>query len=254
MSNKLDNEKIRDSVSNFYKAVANNETHTDGDKEELSKSLGYSQEELEWVPEEANAGLGCGNPQIKAKAQPGEVVVDLGCGKGMDVFIAAKKVGENGHVIGVDMTPEMIKTARKIAKGRGFENVEFRLGEIEHLPIADNSVDLVISNCVINLSPEKEQVYREIYRVLKKGGRIGISDTSIIQELPDFILSNPKMYGTCVAGAITKDEKTRILEEVGFNNIDIEEKKVSHEYAKKWGIDEIDLTEYVASSIAVAYK
>ena len=141
-------------------------------------------------------GLGCGNPQEKAEPKPGETILDLGCGKGMDVFIAAKKVGASGHVIGVDMTLEMVQKARMIAEKRKFTNVEFRLGEIEFLPIADNSIDLVLSNCVINLATDKSIVYREILRVLKKGGRIGISDITLSEHLPQEVLDDPRMYGT----------------------------------------------------------
>lgn len=187
---------IKKSVADFYKDIAEDKKKVRVETEKLGKALGYTQEELDSVPEEANMGLGCGNPQEKAEPKPGEIILDLGCGKGMDVFIAAKKVGEEGHVIGVDMTLEMIQKARMIAEKRKFNNVEFRLGEIEYLPIQDNSIDLVLSNCVINLAPDKEMVYREIMRVLNKGGRIGISDITLSEPLPQEVLEDPKMYGT----------------------------------------------------------
>lgn len=193
---RLDSDKIKKSVSTFYKNIANEKAGIEVDANKLGKAIGYSEEELSMVPEEANMGLGCGNPQEKAQPVNGEVVIDLGCGKGMDVFIASKKVGEEGHVIGVDMTYDMVTKARQIAKKRKFNNVEFRLGEIEYLPVADNTADIVLSNCVINLSTEKDQVYSEIIRVLKPGGRIGISDITLSEPLPQEVLDDPKMYGT----------------------------------------------------------
>lgn len=193
---KLSQEEINQSVADFYRKIAQNEESTQIDANQLNKSIGYKQEEIDSVPEEANMGLGCGNPQEKAQPQNGEVVIDLGCGKGFDAFIASKKVGAAGLVIGVDMTAEMINKARKIAQKRQFNNIDFRLGEIEYLPVADNTADLVISNCVINLSTRKQDVYNEIFRVLKPGGRIGISDITLHEILPDSVYNNPKMYGT----------------------------------------------------------
>ena len=251
---KLDKEEIKKSVSDFYKDVAIGKETVKEDVNLLGKSLGYSKKELEIIPEEANLGLGCGNPQEKSKAKEGEVVVDLGCGKGMDAFLARSYCGETGHVIGVDMTLDMITVARKIAKKKKYDNVEFRLGEIEHLPVADNTADLVISNCVINLSQDKKQVYKEIFRILKPGGRIGISDTSLYKHLPQCVISNPRMYGTCIAGASTFEELKEILEEVGFVNLDIDRSEISDEYRDKWGIKEVDLKEYLRKTITTAYK
>ncbi|KNF09983.1 putative arsenite methyltransferase [Gottschalkia purinilytica] len=160
----------------------------------VSTSIGYSKKDITSVPEESNMGLGCGNPQLIANLKEGETVLDLGSGGGFDSFLAANKVGENGHVIGVDMTPEMISKARSnIVKGN-YKNVEFRLGEIENLPVADNIVDVIISNCVINLSPNKQRVYNEAYRVLKTGGRIAISDVILINELTDEMKNDEKLY------------------------------------------------------------
>lgn len=192
----LDKETIRQSVGEFYQAVAKGEKLPEVDNLALNTAIGYSKEDLAAIPEEANMGLGCGNPQEKAEPAAGEIVIDLGSGKGMDVFLASKKVGPTGHVIGIDMTPTMVTKAREIATKRHFDNVEFRLGEIEHLPVADNSIDLVLSNCVINLSTDKQQVYNEIMRVLKAGGRIGISDIICRQTLPTEVVQDPKMYGT----------------------------------------------------------
>lgn len=192
----MDKNHIRKSVNEFYDDVAKDEVKVKGDIDKLNKSLGYSEEDLSHIPEEAQLGLGCGNPQEKGKPMLGEVVGDLGSGKGMDVFLASKAVGEDGRVIGIDNNYNMLEKAREIAFKRNFKNVEFRLGEIEYLPIGDNLLDLLMSNCVINLSTEKEQVYREIYRVLKSNGRISLSDIVLKQNLPDEIKSDPKVHGT----------------------------------------------------------
>lgn len=251
---KLEKEEIQKSVLDFYKDIAIGKEKVKKDVNDLAKSFGYSNEELKSIPKEANLGLGCGNPQEKSKAKESEVVVDLGCGKGMDAFLARKYCKETGYVIGVDMTLDMITVARKIAKKKKYKNVEFRLGEIEHLPIADNIADLVISNCVINLSTDKKQVYKEIFRILKPGGRISISDTTLYKHLPESVISDPKMYGTWIAGALTLDELKEILKEVGFIDLDIDIKEISDQYRDKWGIKEVDLKEYLRKTITVAYK
>lgn len=251
---KLEKDDIKKSVADFYKDIANEKESIKVDNEKLNLAIGYSKEDLEAIPEEANMGLGCGNPQEKAKPRQGETVIDLGCGKGMDVFLARKKVGESGYLIGVDMTADMIRVARKIAKKKGFDNCDFRLGEIEHLPVADNTADLVISNCVINLSTDKDQVYREIFRCLKAGGRIGISDISLSNDLPCEVVNDPKMYGTWVAGALTLEKLTETIKQAGFVNIDIETKVVSDEYAAKWGISCVNLKDYLRNSTITAYK
>lgn len=250
----MEKEDIKKAVADFYGDVAEGKKGVSVDNIELAHSLGYTDEELANIPEEANLGLGCGNPLNHADLKEGEVVLDLGCGKGMDVFNTAKKVGKSGKVIGVDMTPKMIETARKIEKGRGFTNTEFRLGEIEHLPVADNSVDLVISNCVINLSTDKAQVFKDILRVLKPGGRISISDMVHIKELPQSVLDDPNMYGTCVAGGMTVPARKELLEKVGFTDVNIIIQKVTPEYVSKWNIDKVALEDYVASSATIAYK
>lgn len=189
--------------------------------EEVSKKIGYSDEEIKEVPEGANLGLGCGNPTALASLKEGETVLDLGSGAGFDVFLAAQKVGKNGKVIGVDMTPEMIKKAQENAEKGNYENAEFRLGEIEKLPVEDNSVDVIISNCVINLSPDKKEVFKEAFRVLKPGGRLMVSDIVLKKELPDFVKNSIDAYVGCISGAILKDRYLDIIKEVGFQNVEI---------------------------------
>lgn len=187
----------------------------------ISKEVGYSDEDLNAVPDGANLGLGCGNPVALASLKEGETVLDLGSGAGFDAFLAAKKVGSEGKVIGVDMTPEMIEKARENAKKGGYENVEFRLGEIENLPTGDNSVDAIISNCVINLSPDKKSVFNEAYRVLKPGGRLMVSDIVLLKELPEFVKNSVEAYIGCLSGAILKDEYIGAIEEAGFRDVNI---------------------------------
>jgi arsenite methyltransferase len=194
--------------------------------ENLSKSIGYTDGDLQSVPEGANMGLGCGNPVALASLKEGETVLDLGSGGGFDCFLAANKVGKTGKVIGVDMTPDMLDKARENAKNGGYVNVEFRLGEIENLPIADNAVDIIISNCVINLSPDKERVFQEAFRVLKPSGRLAVSDIVILEELPDFIKNSVDMYVSCVAGALLKEEYLGLIEKAGFSKIEVVEETV----------------------------
>ena len=196
--------------------------------------LGYTEAELKKVPEGANMGLGCGNPNAIAGLSEGETVLDLGAGGGFDCFLAAEKVGEHGHVIGVDMTPDMLAKARANSEKDGFTNVEFRLGEIEHVPAADSSVDVVISNCVINLSPEKDQVYREIFRVLRPGGRVAISDTVRTAEMPEQWKNDPDLICSCIAGASSPDEIENMLREAGFTEISVKIKTASGEFVKEW--------------------
>ena len=187
----------------------------------ISQKIGYTDEELKAVPEGANLGLGCGNPVALASLKEGETVLDLGSGAGFDCFLAAGKVGEPGRIIGVDMTPEMIEKARENARKGSYSNVEFRLGEIENLPLADNSVDVVISNCVINLAPDKQRVFAEAYRVLKPGGRLMISDVVLLKELPDLIKNSVEGYIGCLSGAIMKDEYMDAVEAAGFQGVEI---------------------------------
>ena len=188
---------------------------------EISKRIGYSEEELGSVPDGADLGLGCGNPVALASLREGETVLDLGSGVGLDCFLAANRVGKNGKVIGVDMTPEMIGKARENAEKGEYENVEFRLGGIENLPAGDNSVDVVISNCVINLAPDKRRVFREAFRVLKSGGRLMISDLVLLKELPDFIKNSVEAYVGCLSGAIMRDEYVAAIKAAGFQDVRI---------------------------------
>ena len=185
----------------------------------ISKEIGYSDEELKMVPEGANLGLGCGNPLALSSIREGETVLDLGSGAGFDCFLAASKVGRNGRVIGVDMTQEMIEKARENAKKGSYRNIEFRLGEIEKLPVADGSVDWVISNCVINLSTDKGKVFQEAFRVLKPGGRLMISDIVLLQELPNLMRESIEAYIGCLSGAIKKEVYLRKIESAGFHDI-----------------------------------
>jgi SAM-dependent methyltransferase len=189
--------------------------------QDISKKIGYSEEDIKAVPEGANMGLGCGNPVALSSLREGETVLDLGSGGGFDCFLAAEKVGKTGRVIGVDMTPEMIDKARENAQKGKYENVEFRLGEIENLPAADNSVDIIISNCVINLAPDKKNVFKEAFRVLKPGGRLMVSDIVLEKELPDKIRSSIEAYVACVSGALLKDEYIEAINEAGFRQVKI---------------------------------
>jgi ubiquinone/menaquinone biosynthesis C-methylase UbiE len=243
MSTKIDLESVRRAVREGYGKIAEKDGSccsgvsccgsNAGDSAQLAKYVGYSTEELAALPEGANMGLSCGNPNALAALQPGEVVLDLGSGGGFDVFIAARKVGATGRAIGVDMTPEMLAKARKnigpYRERSGLDNVEFRLGEIEHLPLADNRVDAVISNCVINLSPDKPQVWREIARVLKPGGRVAVSDLALLKPLPAEILKMVEALVGCVAGAVLVSETERMAREAGLTEIRLNFKK---EYLK----------------------
>jgi arsenite methyltransferase len=190
-------------------------------EEEISKNIGYSQQEINAVPDGANLGLGCGNPTALASLRKGEVVLDLGSGAGFDCFLAAKKVGKTGRVIGVDMTPEMLDKSRENAEKGGYSNVDFRLGEIENLPVADNTVDIVISNCVINLAPDKKRVFAEAFRVLKPGGRLMVSDIVLLQELPLFIKNSVAGYVGCISGAILKDKYLDTVSQAGFQDVKV---------------------------------
>lgn len=191
--------------------------------QDIAAAIGYSQEELQAVPEGANLGLGCGNPVALASLSPGETVLDLGSGAGFDCFLAAQRVGPQGRVIGVDMTPSMIDRARANAATGEFGNVEFRLGEIEHLPVADASVDAVISNCVVNLSPDKAQVFAEAMRVLRPGGRLMVSDLVLDAPLPAAVRDSVEAYVGCVAGALLRDEYLAAMSEAGFEQVEVVE-------------------------------
>jgi ubiquinone/menaquinone biosynthesis C-methylase UbiE len=198
-------------------------------------------------------GLGCGNPRAIASLQPGETVLDLGSGGGFDCFLAARAVGKQGRVIGVDMTPEMVGKARRNAEKAGFGHVEFRLGEIEHLPVADGTIDVILSNCVINLSPEKDQVFREAWRVLKPGGRLAISDIVATSPLPEEVTNDPTLYSSCMAGAAWVDELRVILERVGFREIRIRPKDESKTLIRDWAPGR-HVADYLVSATIEATK
>ncbi len=227
----MKNMKIKNIVRNGYAKIARKESsccspavsccgNTDT-TEGISKKMGYTDEELRSIPEGANLGLGCGNPVALATLKEGETVLDLGSGAGFDCFLASNRVGENGKVIGVDMTPEMVEKANVNARKGKYKNIEFRLGEIENLPVADNSVDVVISNCVINLSPEKEQVFSEAFRALKPGGRLMVSDLVLLKELPVSIKDSIEAYIGCLSGAILKDNYMDAIKKAGFKDIKV---------------------------------
>jgi len=230
----MDQNYLRSRIRKAYGTIAKERTSCcsssccgGDDSRKYAKSLGYSDQELEIIPTEANLALSCGNPTALATLQPGEVVLDLGSGAGFDCFLAAEKVGLNGRVIGVDMTPEMIEKARSIAEKENIQNVEFRLGEIENLPVADNSVDVVLSNCVINLSANKTRVFQEIYRVLKPGGRAAISDIALVKELPETTRSLVEAYVGCVAGASLIEQYKKMVIDSGLQDVKLTPKDIS---------------------------
>ncbi len=226
----------------------------------LSKSIGYTDEDLQKAPEEANLSLGCGNPTAIASLKPGEVVLDLGSGAGFDCFLAAEQVGPKGHVIGVDMTPEMVEKARDIAKKRGIRNVEFRLGEIEALPVADASVDVILSNCVINLSTDKSQVFREVHRVLKDGGRIAVSDLALTKELPPQVRESVAAYVGCVGGALLLEDYKKAVVDSGLKDVKLTVKSLSgcigpdtKDPLAKAVVDKLGGTEALCQSVVSVY-
>jgi len=221
--------------------------------EKMSQMMGYSKEDRDSVPEGANLGLGCGNPVALATLKPGETVVDLGSGGGFDSFLAAKKVGETGQIIGVDMTPEMVAKARKNAEKIGAGNVEFRLGEIEHLPVADNSADVIMSNCVINLSPDKPSVFRDAFRILKSGGRLAVSDIVATAPVPEEVRKNLELVSACVGGAAMIDDIEKMLREAGFQDIKIKPKDESREIIRDW-VPGKNAGDYVVSAYIEAVK
>ncbi|GBE34062.1 putative methyltransferase YcgJ [bacterium BMS3Bbin06] len=220
---------------------------------DVSVVLGYSDEDISSVPEGANMGLGCGNPQAIAALQVGETVLDLGSGGGFDSFLAARAVTEKGYVIGVDMTPEMISQSRKNAAESGLKHVEFRLGEIENLPVADGIVDVIISNCVINLSPDKKRVFKEAFRVLRPGGRLAISDIVASAELPEDVKQDLSLFAGCVSGAASIHELESMLRQAGFENIRIKPKDESREFIRNWAPGR-KIEDYVVSATIEANK
>lgn len=262
---KFSKNKIRESVMESYKKVALSNSSCDSNSSsccgaseadvlaDVSKAMGYSDSEYSSVPDGSNMGLGCGNPQAIASLKEGESVLDLGSGGGFDCFLSSKSVGDTGKVIGVDMTPEMISKARINAEKGGFKNVDFRLGEIEHLPLADSTVDVIISNCVINLSPEKDKVFNESFRVLKPGGRLAISDIVSSVEIPDELKKDLSLYSACVTGASSINEIEKLLISAGFSDINIKPKDTSREFIKDW-VPGKGIENYVISANIEAVK
>ncbi|MGF1677730.1 MAG: arsenite methyltransferase [Candidatus Methylacidiphilales bacterium] len=259
----LEQDAIRETVRARYGEIANTSgtcctgpscgSATSHDPADLSRRNGYSEDDLATAPEGSNLGLGCGNPQAIASLQPGETVLDLGSGAGFDAFLAARQVGSHGRVIGVDMTPEMIGKARANAVKSGADHVEFRLGEIEHLPVADASVDVIISNCVINLSPDKPSVFREAFRVLKPGGRLALSDVVAMAPIPDELKKDWELYTGCVAGASIVHDLRALLTDAGFTDIRITRKGESRDILDQW-FPERGVADYVASANIEARK
>lgn len=241
----LKNDEIRQAVRQRYSRIVDTRQSGSGcapgccgapavDAASISQAVGYSPEEVDAVPEGANLGLGCGNPRAIAALKPGEVVLDLGSGGGFDCFLAARQVGDTGRVIGVDMTPEMISRARANAAKTGHGNVEFRLGEIENLPVADGIADVVISNCVINLSPDKPRVFAEIFRTLKPGGRIAVSDVVATAQLPEAVREDMNLRSCCIAGASLIPEVETMLQTCGFVGIRVTSKEESKTFIREW--------------------
>jgi len=257
--NTLENDAVRKAVSKTYREIAIDgkacgcNCSGESTAGEASQAIGYSSGDVASVPEGANMGLGCGNPQAIANLKEGETVLDLGSGGGFDCFLAAYQVGDSGYVIGVDMTPEMIIRAKTNAEKTGVSNVDFRLGEIEHLPVEDSSVDVVISNCVINLSPEKPRVFADSFRVLKSGGRLAISDIVATAQLPEELKQDMALHSGCVAGALQISQLEEMLVDAGFIDIRIEaldaSKKIIHEWLPGRSIDD-----YVLSANIEAVK
>lgn len=228
---KINNKKVKNIVRESYAKIAKQknsccipDSSCCGDTdltENISEKIGYSKEDLNSVPEGANLELGCGNPLALASLKKGDTVLDLGSGAGFDCFLAANKVGERGRVIGIDMTPEMVKKAQNIARKNGYTNVEFKLGDIENLPVDNDSVDLIISNCVINLTPDKRKTFKEAFRVLRSTGKLMISDIVLLKELPSFVKDSIDAYVGCISGAILKDEYLEAIETAGFKDVKI---------------------------------
>ena len=248
-------ETVREEVRRRYGATATGESSGADECCTSTKAvdLGYSAQDTATAPEAANLGLGCGNPLAIASLREGQVVLDLGSGAGFDCFLAARTVGASGKVIGVDMTHEMLSKARENAQKNGFTNVEFRLGEIEALPVADNSVDVIISNCVINLSPEKQRVFDEAFRVLKPNGRLAVADMVATAPLPDEVKADWAAYTGCMAGASQIGDLEQMLEQAGFENIKIAPKDASRSFIREW-LPGKRIEDYLVSATIEAVK
>ncbi|MGD9897911.1 MAG: arsenite methyltransferase [Calditrichaceae bacterium] len=260
--NEQSNDKVRQAVRDNYGNIASSCCapssccQPEDDKlatRDNSEQLGYSAEELAMLPEGADLGLGCGNPRAIAGLKPGETVIDLGSGAGIDCFLAAGAVGATGYVIGVDMTPEMISKARENAEKIKAGNIVFRLGEIENLPVADQTADVIISNCVINLSPDKQRVFMEAFRVLKPGGRLAVSDIVATAPLPDNIKSDLALYTGCISGAAFIDDLKDMMAKAGFLNIRIKPKDESKSFIREW-VPGKEIEDFVVSATIEAVK
>jgi len=274
----LKDNEIKKQVRDRYARAANTKTsccapasspcgcgQPDLSQEKASQMVGYSPAELAGIPEEANLGLGCGNPAALASLKTGETILDLGSGAGIDCFLAARKVGPSGRVIGVDMTPEMLDRARENARKSGPTNIEFRLGEIENLPVADNSVDVILSNCVINLSTDKPRVFREAFRVLRPGGRMMVSDLALKRPLPKAVRESVEAYVACIAGALVKDDYLSAIREAGFQDVTVVSEKafpaelvledsLAPEIIKKLNVPQKELMEHVSSVLSLGIR
>ena len=275
---RLKDNQIKKQVRERYARAANTKTsccapasssccggQPDLSQEKSSQLVGYSAEELAAVPADANLGLGCGNPSALAGLKTGETVLDLGSGAGIDCFLAARKVGPSGRVIGVDMTPDMLDRARENARETGAKNVEFRLGEIENLPVADNSVDVILSNCVINLSTDKPRVFREAFRVLRPGGRMMVSDLALKKPLPRAVRESVEAYVACIAGALVKDDYLGAVREAGFKDVAVVSEKafpaelvledtLAPEIIEKLNVPREELLDHVGSVLSLSIK
>lgn len=261
----LANDNIRKAVRQQYGKVAESGdtgcgcsatsccNDSGSDAQATSMELGYSNTDVNAIPDGANMGLGCGNPKAIASLKPGETVLDLGSGGGFDCFLAVKEVGESGQVIGIDMTPEMVSKARKNADNAGYSNVEFRLGEIENLPVADSVVDVIISNCVINLSPEKVKVFQESFRVLKPGGRLAISDIVATAKLPEKLKNDMALFTGCMSGASSVADIENMLKDTGFDEIEIKPKDESRDFIRYW-VPDSKIEDFIVSATIEAIK
>ncbi len=262
-SSSLDPEQVRGFVRERYGAIAEQSDDSCGCQasgccsglpgESYAEKLGYTADQLASVPAGAELGLGCGNPLAIASIRPGETVLDLGSGAGFDCLLAARQLNGTGHVIGVDMTSSMLTKARANTSRGGYQNVEFRLGEIEALPVGDATVDLILSNCVINLSPEKGRVFREAFRVLKPGGRLAIADIVATRPLPAELRAKLAAIGACIGGATLIDELRQLLADAGFARVEIVAKESSRAYIREW-TEDASAADFVVSAMITAYK
>jgi arsenite methyltransferase len=260
--NRPTDDELREQVRSRYGDIARREgscccggehASTPTDAASYAAKLGYSPDDVLSVPAGADMGLGCGNPHAIAGLKPGETVLDLGSGGGLDCFLAARQIGPEGRAIGVDMTPDMVSKARRAARDAGYHNVEFRLGEIEHLPVADGTVDIILSNCVINLSPNKQSVFNEAFRVLRSGGRLAISDVVAVRPLPETLRADTGAYCSCVSGAALVSDVEQMLCDAGFSEVRVDIKPESAEIVKDWEHG-AGHEEYVRSAIITAVK